>query len=258
MTVLPAVFVSHGAPDLSLHPSPARTFLSQLGKLSKPQAILMISAHWGSDRPTIGKAEQPDTMHDFWGFDRRLYSIDYPARGAPQLAEKVVQLLEDAGISSSSTPSRGLDHGTWNPLMLMYPSANIPVTQLSIQPRLTPSYHLQIGKILAPLRQEGILILASGSATHNLRDFGKYPLDAPPPAWVENFSQWLSTALQQKDESALLNYRQLAPYAKKNHPSEEHLLPMFVALGATESTNIVELHSSYTYGVLSMASYAFY
>ena len=259
MSIFPAIFVSHGAPDMSLHPSPARTFLSQLGdNLGKPQAILMISAHWGTRQPTISAAEQPNTVHDFWGFSPALNSINYPATGTPQLAKRVVQLLKDAGIASDTSSSRGLDHGAWNPLRLMYPSADIPVTQLSIQPHLTPSYHFQIGKVLAPLRQEGILILASGSATHNLREFGKYAIDAPPPAWVEDFSQWLSKALQQGDSSALLNYRQIAPYAKENHPSEEHLLPLFVALGAGgESANIVELHSSYTYGAFSMASYAF-
>lgn len=259
MSNFPAIFVSHGAPDLSLHPSPARTFLTQLGnRLGQPQAILMISAHWGTHQPTVSTVKQPDTIHDFWGFDRRLNAIDYQAKGAPQLADKVIQLFNNAGIKISTNSTRGFDHGAWNPLMLMYSDADIPVTQLSIQPNQTPEHHLQIGKILAPLRQEGVLIIASGSATHNLKMFGKYPIDAPPPNWVTDFSQWLSKTLQQGDIQALLKYRQLAPYAKQNHPSQEHLLPLFVALGAGgESTNIVELHSSYTYGVLSMASYAF-
>ena len=140
----------------------------------------------------------------------------------------------------------------------MYPDADIPVTQLSIQPFQTPQHHLAIGSILAPLRREEVLILASGSATHNLREFGKYPLDAPPPNWVTEFSQWLSSTLQRGDIEALLNYRQLAPYAKENHPTEEHLLPLFTALGTGNlPANIIELHSSYTYGVISMASYAF-
>ena len=259
MSNFPAVFVSHGAPDLSLNPSPARTFLSQLGnKLGKPKAFLIISAHWGTHQPMASVVKQPNTVKDFWGFSAELNSIHYPALGAPQLAEEVVELLTDAGIASSTSQDRGLDHGAWNPLMLMYPDGGIPVTQLSIQPYQTPEYHFAIGKVLATLRKEGILILASGSATHNLREFGKYPIDESPPKWVEEFSQWLSTTLQQGNIEMLLNYRQLAPYAKQNHPSAEHLLPLFVALGAGgDKANAVELHSSYTYGVLSMASYAF-
>ena len=259
MTIFPAVFVSHGAPDLSLNPSPARTFLSQLGnKLGKPKAILMISAHWGTRQPMTSTVERPDTIKDFWGFSAELNSLNYPVLGASKLAEQVVELLRDVGIESKTSKNRGLDHGAWNPLKLMYPDADVPVTQLSIQPHQTPEHHLAIGKSLASLRQEKVLILASGSATHNLREFGKYSLDAPPPNWVHEFSQWLSTALQQGDTEALLNYRQLAPYAKENHPTEEHLLPLFTALGTGNlPANIVELHSSYTYGVLSMASYAF-
>ena len=257
MLKFPAVFISHGAPDLSLHPSPARTFLSQLGnKLGKPRAILMISAHWGTRQPIVSKVEQPDTVHDFWEFSPQLNFLNYQATGAPDLAHRVALLLNRAGIESGVSESRGLDHGAWNPLMLMYPDADIPVTQLSIQPRLAPEHHLQLGRALSPLRELGILIIASGSATHNLREFGKYAIDAPPLFWVTEFSDWLSKTIYQRNLEALLNYRQLAPFARKNHPTEEHLLPLFVALGAG-GINITELHDSYTYGVLSMAAYAF-
>ena len=140
----------------------------------------------------------------------------------------------------------------------MYPKADIPVTQLSIQPHLTPHHHFNLGKALASLRSQNILIIASGSATHNLREFGKYSLNALPPVWVTEFSQWLSQTLEQKNIEALLDYCRLAPHASRNHPTEEHLLPLFVALGAGgERAKVVELHSSYTYGVLSMAAYAF-
>ena len=259
MTIFPALFISHGAPDLPLHPSPARTFLSQLGnQLEKPKAILMISAHWGTKMPMVSYAQQPDTVHDFWGFDSRLKTLNYPTSGAPKLAQRVTQLLDASNIANGSSKNRGLDHGAWNPLMLIYPHADIPVTQLSIQPHLTPKDHWQVGQALASLREEGVLIIASGSATHNLREFGKYPLEALPPKWVEEFSQWLSTNLQQGNSSTLLNYRQLAPYAQQNHPTEEHLLPLFMALGAGgDQANITELHSSYLYGVLNMAAYAF-
>ncbi len=232
MSKFPAVFVSHGAPDLSLHPSPARTFLSQLGnELGKPQAILMISAHWGTREPMVSKVEKPNTVHDFWGFDPKLNSINYQALGAPDLARQVSQLLDKAGIRNG-------------------------VTQLSIQPRLTPEHHLQLGKALAPLRELGISIIASGSATHNLREFRKYPIDALPPVWVTEFSNWLSKAIYRGDIESLLNYRKLAPYAIKNHPTADHLFPLFVALGAGGNDR-KELHYSYTYGVLSMAAYAF-
>ena len=255
MLLFPTVFISHGAPDLLLHPSPARTFVSQLGQeLGKPQAILLISAHWNTNQPTISIAERPDTIHDFWGFDPRLKSLNYPALGAPKLVQKVERLLKQAGIKSRKS-DRGLDHGAWNPLLLMYPDADVPVTQLSIQPHLSPLHHFQLGKALKPLRNESILILTSGSATHNLKEFGRYALEEVPPSWVKEFNAWLSQTLQYANVEVLLNYR-AAPHAQRNHPTEEHLLPLFVALGAGGS-NISELHNSYTYGVLSMAAYAF-
>ena len=233
---LPAIFVSHGAPDLPLQRSPARFFLARLGnKLARPKAILVISAHWGTLQPTVSAAEKPKTIHDFWGFDRQLYSLNYLARGAPDLAWKVSQLLNDAAIDNKIDESRGLDHGAWNPWMLMYPNADIPVASLSIQPNQTPEHHLRVGKALTCLRDEGILIIASGSATHNLREFGKHAIDAPPPKWVTEFSNWLSEMLKTGNIKAILNYRQLAPHALKNHPTAEHLLPLYVGLGAGEN-----------------------
>ena len=256
MQLFPTLFISHGAPDLPLHSSAARSFLATLGSIGKPKAILIVSAHWETHQPVISEAERPNTIYDFRGFDPRLNSLSYPALGAPELAQKVTHLLKQADIASGIS-NRGLDHGAWIPLMLMYPDADIPVTQLSIQPERSPLDHFQLGKALAPLTQEGILILASGSATHNLREFGKYSLNSVPPFWVQKFSNWLSQTLQHRDVEALLNYRAIAPYARQNHPTEEHLLPLFVALGAGGQTNISELHHSYTHGVLSMAAYAF-
>ncbi|MEL6929606.1 MAG: class III extradiol ring-cleavage dioxygenase [Cyanobacteria bacterium J06600_6] len=252
----PALFLSHGAPDLCLHESPARSFLSTLGKqLGKPRSILMISAHWHTSQATIGSAKQPQTIHDFVGFDRRLNSIKYRARGAPDLAEQVKQLLLDAEIESSLNQNRGLDHGAWIPLMMMYPDADVPVAQLSIQPHLSPEYHFRLGEALKTLRNSQVLIIASGSATHNLRELSREAINAIPPEWVKEFSDWLSKAVCEGNKSALFNYRRLAPYAEKNHPTAEHFLPLFVAMGAGD--NAIELHSSYTYGVLSMAAYAF-
>lgn len=259
MSTFPALFISHGAPDLPLHPSLSRDFLSQLGaQLGKPKSILVVSAHWLTRVPTVSSASQVTTIYDFGGFSSALYRMNYSAPGAPQLAEKTDKLLTQAGFEIDVHSSRGLDHGAWEPLMLMYPEANIPVTQLSIQPHLGTSYHLQLGRALAPLRQENILILASGTTTHNLRAFGQYAFDATPPDWVQQFDDWLAAAIARNNIDALLDYRQLAPHAIQNHESEEHLLPLFVALGAgSEQTNGTQLHASFTYGVFSMAAYAF-
>ncbi|WP_416671863.1 dioxygenase family protein [Egbenema bharatensis] len=185
----------------------------------------------------------------------------------------MVKRVVNAGLEGRIVPDRGLDHGAWEPLMLMYPEANIPVTQLSIQPHQGPTHHLQLGRALAPLRQEGVVILASGAITHNLQAFGQHELDAEPVDWAVAFDQWIAETIAPPKTSsdishntnlqglinidALLDYRHLAPYAQQNHPTEEHLLPLFVALGAAGSTpRGTQLHASFTYGVLSMAAYA--
>lgn len=257
MTPLPAIFISHGSPDLLLQSTPSVDFLKQLGtQLGTPTAILVVSAHWMTHTPTVSSAIAIETIHDFGGFPASLYQMRYNAPGAPALAEQVAKALVAAGLSVEIDPHRGLDHGAWEPLMLMYPDATIPVTQLSIQPRLGTAHHLQLGRALTELRQAGVLILASGAATHNLRMFGAYELNDPPPTWVTDFDQWLSRAIAHNDIDALINYRQQAPNATQNHPSEEHFLPLFVALGAGGNHN-TQLHSSFTYGVFSMAAYAF-
>jgi len=254
--ILETIFISHGSPDLPLRPSLTRDFILQLGqKLEKPKAILVISAHWNSNSNLVSATINPKTIHDFVGFPSELYQLNYPAPGAPQLAHRTHDLLKQKGFASEIVTDRGLDHGAWNPLMLIYPEADIPVTQLSIQPHQDATYHYRLGQALAPLKEEGVLILASGSATHNLWEIGKY---ATPPNWVVEFSDWLSEKLLTGDWQALLDYENLAPYAKRNHPTSEHLLPLFVAMGASgEGSKAVQLHSSYTYGVLSMAAFAF-
>lgn len=258
MSSFPSVFISHGAPDLPLHPCPALDFLQQLGtQLGKPKAILVISPHWLSYVPTVSTAPEAVTIHDFWGFPAEIYDLDYPAPGAPELAEQVTKHLANAGFEFDLHPSRGLDHGAWEPLLMMYPDADIPVTQLSVQHQSGPVHHFKLGQALAPLRQQGVLILASGGATHNLIAFNDR-FNAPPPDWVKEFDQWLAAAIGRNDVDALLDYRRQAPYATKNHPNEEHLLPLFVALGAGgTSMRGTQLHSSFTYGAFSMASYAF-
>ncbi|MGL5942770.1 MAG: DODA-type extradiol aromatic ring-opening family dioxygenase [Waterburya sp.] len=257
MSQLPTLFISHGSPDLPLRPSPTRDFLTQLGKqLKKPKSILVISAHYNTIHPIVSAATQPKTIHDYGGFPSKLSSLNYPAAGDPQLAHQINNLLLEFGFTCEIVTNRGLDHGAWDPLIIMYPDADIPVTQLSIQPAQDPAYHLRLGQAIAPLREEGVLILASGTATHNLWEMDSV-FDASPPSWVSDFAEWLNRKVIAGDREALINYQQLAPYAKQNHPTSEHLLPLFVALGASgERAKVTQLHSSYTYGVFSMAAFS--
>ncbi|MBX3666585.1 MAG: dioxygenase [Burkholderiales bacterium] len=255
----PAVFVSHGAPTLALEPGSTRGFLAELGAaLPRPRAILAVSAHWETATPAVGTAARPETIHDFRGFPEALYRMRYPAPGAPALAQRVRALLGNAGLDVAGEAGRGLDHGAWVPLSLMYPAADIPVTQLSVQTALGPAHHWRLGELLRPLRDEGVLILGSGSVTHNLREFGRHDYASPPPDWVRGFNDWLAERLAAADREALLDYRGRAPHAARNHPSEEHLLPLFAALGAaTPGAAPRRLHAAYTYGVIGMDAWRF-
>lgn len=260
MNRLPTLFVSHGSPMLAVEDSPARRFLQGLGRsLPVPRAILVASAHWESmGGPAVSLAPQPETIHDFGGFPQVLYDLDYPAPGAPQLAEKAALLLEQAGYAVARSPQRGLDHGAWVPLRLLYPEANIPVTQISILRGASPADHMSLGRALAALREDGVLVIGSGSLTHNLYEFRGGPIDAPAPEWVTTFDTWMAEKLHAGDSAALLDYRNKAPSAVRNHPTEEHLLPLFVAMGAAgEGAGAKRLHSSHEYGVLAMDVYAF-
>ncbi len=260
MSVLPTIYVSHGSPMLALQDSPARRFLQGLGaSLPAPTAILMVSAHWQTaNTPAVSLAPQPATIHDFGGFPQALFDIRYPAPGAPELAERAAALLEGAGIAAGRSAGRGLDHGAWVPLSLMYPDADVPVAQLSLVHGATPAQHELIGQALAPLRAQGVLIIGSGSLTHNLYELDGQRLDAPMPHWVSEFEAWIRQRLLDGDRAALRDYRQQAPSAARNHPSEEHLLPLFVALGAAgPAARARRLHASVEHGVLAMDAYAF-
>lgn len=254
--ILPAIFISHGSPMLVFEDVPARDFLVQLGQeLDRPRAVLCISAHWETAEPAASGAERPETIHDFHGFPEALYRLQYPAPGAPDLAARAIDLLAAAGIQGSVDPQRGLDHGAWNPLMLMYPNADVPVTQLSVQPNHGPAHHLAMGHALAPLCREGVLVMGSGGAVHNLAQFR---VDRTNPAsWAVSFDDWLGERIAAGDELRLVNYRRMQPDATHAHPSEEHVLPLFVAMGAGgEGAKGRELHRSFTHGSLSMAAYA--
>jgi 4,5-DOPA dioxygenase extradiol len=245
---------------LAIQDSPAHRFLLELGKsLPKPKAILVASAHWESmGGPAVSLASEPETIHDFGGFPRALFEIRYPAPGAPETASRAAALLEREGITVKTSALRGLDHGAWVPLRLMYPEAGIPVAQVSVVRGAAPAEHLHIGRALSSLRDEGVLVIGSGSLTHNLYEFRRQDIDAPVPAWVSDFDLWMEHRLEGNDSEALLNYREEAPFAVRNHPTEEHLLPLFVAMGAAgETADVERLHDSYEYGVLAMDVYAF-
>lgn len=254
----PPLFVSHGAPTMILEDVPARAFLSGLGKdIARPRAIVAVSAHWETEAPQVSAAKRPETIHDFYGFPEALYRLKYPAAGAPDVAATIVQHLNSAGFAAKADPERGLDHGAWAPLLLMYPEADIPVLQLSIQPQRDPAHHVAVGRALAPLRDDGVLVLASGSATHNLRALD-WQGRSGPPGWARDFDDWLARAIATGDEESLVNYRASAPHAVQAHPRDEHLLPLFVAYGAAgEGAKGLRLHNSFTHGGLSMAAYRF-
>jgi 4,5-DOPA dioxygenase extradiol len=255
----PALFVSHGSPTLPLERGEAVDFLRQLGRsLGRPEAILAVSAHWDTARPAVSSVEEPETIYDFYGFPEELYRLRYPAPGAPGMAKRAASLLADAGMQPQVDPQRGLDHGAWTSLMLMYPQADIPVTQLSIQSRLGPAHHVRLGAALRPLREEGVLIFASGGATHNLRELRHQRGNPVPQPWVVEFNEWLAHALKSRRTDDLIAYREKAPHAVRNHPTDEHLIPLFVALGAGDPGGATQrLHSSIESGVISMDAYRF-
>lgn len=259
MSRLPSVFVSHGSPMLTLEPDrPAHRFLRQASQhWRQPKAILAVSAHWETETPEVGATAQPETIHDFYGFPPALYRQLYPAPGAPDVAARIKALLEAAGLPAQLDATRGLDHGAWSPLKLIYPDADIPVLQLSIQSHRDPAHHFALGRALAPLRDEGLLVFATGSLTHNLRLLNRADHGEVAP-WAQAFADWMAEKLQARDDAALLDYRRLAPHAAMNHPSDEHLLPLYVALGAaTPDIPAERLHASFTLGALAMDSYLF-
>jgi len=258
---MPSVFVSHGAPTLALDDVPARRFLAGLGAtLGRPRAIVMVSAHWEADEVRVTAAERPGTIHDFFGFPAPLYDLRYPAPGAVELAHELVALLSAAGYGAEADPARGYDHGAWVPLSLMYPAADVPVLQVSINPERPPAYHWRLGRALGALRASGVLVIGSGSMTHNLQDFRRqrHDVDAPVEAYAQDFCEWFAGHLATGDLEALLAYRERAPAASRAHPSDEHLLPLYVALGAAGvSWSAERVHHGFMHGAIAMDCYLF-
>lgn len=258
MPTMPSLFISHGAPTLALDPGRTGQALTRLAaELPRPRAIVIASAHWPSAEPTVGTAAQPETIHDFGGFPDALYALRYPAAGATDLAPVVAGLLGEAGMAPRIDTGRGLDHGAWVPLRLMYPQADIPVLPLSIQPHRDPAHHLALGRALAPLRDQDVLVIGSGNLTHNLRDaLGRTHGDELD--YVAPFADWVAQRLTEGDIDALLDYRRQAPHAVRAHPTDEHLLPLFVALGAAgEHASATRIDAGVDLGALAMDIYRF-
>lgn len=257
--MMPVLFLSHGAPTLPLDAGETGATWRELGdRLPRPSAILVISAHWESQVATISRAVRPDTIHDFSGFPEELYRLRYPAPGAPQMAEAAAELLQRSCIAVQLDDTHGLDHGAWVPLSIMYPQADIPVAQLSLQPQRDPAWHLAVGRALRPLREQGVLIVGSGAITHNLRAVMRHPQGEPVPTWVTEFRDWFADRISAGDIDALCAYRALAPHAVQNHPTDEHLLPLFVAMGvASKLEDAHHMNAVTTFGILSMDAWIF-
>jgi len=249
----PVLFISHGSPMLAVEQNPAADAWAALAAgLPRPKAVLMISAHWESRMPLLGGASSPETIHDFGGFPAELYRLRYPAPGAPDMVRKAQNLLREAGYESGIEGCRGLDHGAWIPMMKMYPQADVPVFQLSIQPELGAAHHLALGAALAPLRDEGVMIIGSGHMTHNLRDYF-YSRSGERPAYAREFRDWVATRLNSGDTTALLDWEHSAPHAQRAHPTPEHFLPIFAALGAAGDKAIAEcIYAGFDHEVLAM------
>ena len=257
----PTLFVSHGSPMIMLEQSPARDFLEAYGReLGKPKAIVIASAHFESAEPRVSADAKPAMIYDFGGFPKPLYEFVYRAPGDPALAGRVVDLLSAAGHRAAPLNNRGYDHGTWTPLMLMYPDGDVPVVQVSIQPEAGAAHHVALGRALAPLRDEGVLLMGSGTATHNLYVYSQVRRvpNFPTPAWVADFGAWMKEKAEAGDAEAIGNYRKLAPHARENHPTEDHFLPLPFAMGAAgEGTKGERVHASTQSGVMLMDVYAF-
>jgi len=251
----PVFFISHGAPTFATEPGQLGPLLQAIGQsLGDSKAVLVVSPHWQSRDVQVMTTAKPDTVHDFGGFPADLYTLQYPAAGQPELATSAAQLLTQAGFTVGLDARRGLDHGAWVPLMHLLPHANVPVLQVSMPTRLTTAQALQMGQALAALRAQGVVIVGSGSMTHNLYEVRQPGAQAEP--YASEFAAWVRNAVVTRGIAHVVNYRAEAPHAERAHPSEDHFLPLLVALGATSDADRVRvLDGGITYGVLSMESY---
>ncbi|WP_414820294.1 DODA-type extradiol aromatic ring-opening family dioxygenase [Tepidimonas taiwanensis] len=265
---LPALFVSHGSPMMALAPGTAGAALQAYGQTLAARedlrAVVVMSPHWMDDVAAVGSHPQPPTWHDFGGFPPALYRLQYPAPGDPALARTIVERLRAAGVVAAEDPQRPRDHGAWSPLRFLLPQARWPVVQVALPVDADPAAVYAIGAALADLRAAGALLIGSGSLTHNLAAFfgGRPAIDDPAAPYVEAFAAWVWRALQARDLVALLDYRRRAPHAERAHPTDEHLLPLFFALGAarwpqTGAAAVTPITREVQYRHLAMDSYAF-
>ena len=258
MPALPTLFVSHGAPTLAIEPGLIGPRLAALSKsLPKPRAIVVVSPHWMSRELRVMTNPAPKTMHDFGGFPRPLYKIQYPAPGSPEIARQMTTALRGAGYTLQADAEEGFDHGAWVPLLHMYPDADIPVIQLSMRIHDGPAECFRIGQSLTALRAQGVLIIGSGSLTHNLYEFRQG--QGNPATYVKAFAFWVRDALERGDLDALLDYRRRAPHAERAHPTEDHFLPLLFALGAAGSDHgdMRWIEGGIAHGVLAMDAFVF-
>jgi 4,5-DOPA dioxygenase extradiol len=252
-----SIFISHGSPMHALQPGAAGEAWKALGeRLPRPKAILIASAHWETQLPMLTGADKPQTIHDFYNFPEPLYKLRYPAPGAPEVAKRAQSLLKNAGFTAAIDGCRGLDHGAWSPLLYMYPQADIPVVQISVQPELGPQHHVALGNSVRKLADEGVLIIGSGHMTHNLRDWSRG--QGQPAPYAHEFQQWVKHKLETKDVEAMVDYRARTPHGVRAHPTEEHFLPLFFALGAAAGKARPErVYDAIDSGVLAMDAYLF-
>ncbi len=254
---LPTLFVSHGAPTLALEAGPDAALLASLpATLAPVRAVLVVSAHWQAAAPVVSATPSPATVHDFYGFPAPLYRLSYPATGSAWLAGEVEAALAAAGIACGRDDSRGIDHGVWVPLMKLWPAADVPLATLALPQGASAAELAALGAALSALPDEGVLVLGSGGYVHNLAEL---TIDgSTPPAWARAFEAWLDEALRSDDRQRLLDWEGQAPFARRAHPSSEHLAPLFVALGAAgEGAQARKLFDGWRYGALSMAAFSF-
>ncbi|WP_434650432.1 DODA-type extradiol aromatic ring-opening family dioxygenase [Pseudomonas sp. D1-2] len=254
--MLPSLFISHGSPMLALEPGESGPALTRLAaQLPRPKAIVVVSAHWESDELLVSANPRPRTWHDFGGFPPDLYKVQYPAPGDPRLATQVADLLNATQLQARLDTGRPADHGVWVPLSLMYPEADIAVVQVSLPSRQGPTLQTRVGRALASLREQGVLVIGSGSITHNLRDLDWNAGPDSIEPWAKAFRDWMVARLASNDETALHDYRRQAPHAVRSHPSDEHLLPLYFARGAGGTFSVA--HAGFTMGTLGMDIYRF-
>ncbi len=230
MTSMPVIFVAHGAPTLATDPVKGADLAAWAKSLPKPNAIVAVSAHWEQAPPCTGAEDSRALIYDFSGFPEALYTLEYPAPGAPDLAAEVRALLQSRG-SAGRDPQRGWDHGVWVPLLHLYPEADIPLLQLSLPSAFSPQQIYTVGEALAPLRQRGVLIMASGVLVHNLRTIDYHEREATPK-WALDFDQWCARCLENDEHESLMDYEHASPGFRQSHPTPEHFTPILVAAGA--------------------------